>query len=171
MRGFILPAPASPVHVPSKHAGSDPEAFWLRPVMAITASMQPLPGRIVYAGSDFSHAILSRSSKEGLDHIVSHQVSAKRIWSGSKPVCKNHRAQFWQNTNGPLPLSHFQTRLHSFTDGLDHTVQNQTGSDWVLADCAGLIRKQASLQNHRARFWPTLPSRSGCFLGLSSIDH
>ena len=100
-----------------------------------------------------------------------HQVLAKRIWSGSKPVCKNHRAQFWQNTNGPLPLSHFQTRLHSFTDGPDHTVQNQTGSDWVLADCAGLIRKQASLQNHRARFWPTLPSRSGCFLGLSSIDH
>ena len=27
--------------IPSKHAGSDPEAFWLRPVMAITASMQP----------------------------------------------------------------------------------------------------------------------------------
>ena len=29
---------------PSKHAGSDPEAFLLRPVMAITASVQPESG-------------------------------------------------------------------------------------------------------------------------------
>ena len=40
---------------PSKHAGSDPEAFWLRPVMAITASVQPESDRIGYAGSDFLH--------------------------------------------------------------------------------------------------------------------
>ena len=40
---------------PSKHAGSDPETFWLRPVMAITASVQPESGRIGYAGSDFLH--------------------------------------------------------------------------------------------------------------------
>ena len=26
---------------PGKHAGSDSEAFWLRPIMAITASVQP----------------------------------------------------------------------------------------------------------------------------------
>ena len=94
-----------------------------------------------------------------------HQVLAKRIWSGSKPVCKNRRAQFWQNANGPPPVSHFQTRLHSFTDGPDHIVQNQPGSDWVLADCVGLgqtdpVRKQAGLQNHWACFWPALPSPS-----------
>ena len=34
---------------------------------------------------------------------------------------------------------HFQTRLHS-TDSLDHIVQNQPGSDLVLAACV--------------RFWP-----------------
>ena len=40
----------------SKHAGSDPEAVWLRPVTAITASVQPQSGRIVYyARSDFPH--------------------------------------------------------------------------------------------------------------------
>jgi len=27
---------------PSKHAGSDPEAFWLRPVMAIMSSLQTI---------------------------------------------------------------------------------------------------------------------------------
>ena len=41
--------------IPSRHAESDPEAFWIRPVMAITASVQPESGRIVYAGSDFPH--------------------------------------------------------------------------------------------------------------------
>ena len=30
---------------------------------------------------------------------------AKRIWSRSKPVCKNHRARFWQDTAGQLPVS------------------------------------------------------------------
>ena len=33
--------------LPSEHAGSDPEAFWFRPVMAITASVQPESGRVV----------------------------------------------------------------------------------------------------------------------------
>ena len=37
---------------PSKHAGSNPEAFWLQP---ITANMQPESGWIVYARSDFPH--------------------------------------------------------------------------------------------------------------------
>ena len=63
-----------------------------------------------------------------------------RSCSGSKPACKNHRARFWQNVTGPLPVSHFQTRLHSSTGGPNHTVQNRPGSDWVLADCV--------------RFWP-----------------
>ena len=33
--------------LPSEHAGSDPEAFWFRPVTAITVSVQPELGRIV----------------------------------------------------------------------------------------------------------------------------
>ena len=36
---------------PSKHAGSDLEAYWLRPVMAITASVQPESARMVYTRS------------------------------------------------------------------------------------------------------------------------
>ena len=39
----------------NKHAGSDPEAFLLRPVMAVTARVQPKSGWTVYAGSDFPH--------------------------------------------------------------------------------------------------------------------
>ena len=57
---------------PSKHAGSESEAFWLRPVMAITAIVQSESGRIIYnyAGSDFPHPTRFRSSKEGPDRIV-----------------------------------------------------------------------------------------------------
>jgi len=70
------------------------------------------------------------------------QVLAKRIWSGSKPMCRNHRARFWQNITGPLPVPHFETRLRSSTDGPDYIVPNQPGSDLVLA------------HTHSVRFWP-----------------
>ena len=42
---------------------------------------------------------------------------------------------FWQDATGPLPVSHFHTRFRSSTDVPDNTVQNQPGSDLVLADC------------------------------------
>ena len=61
--------------------------------------------------------------------------------SGSKLVCWNHVAQFWQDTASLLPVSNFQTWFCSTTDVLDNTVQNQPWSDLVLADCV--------------RFWPT----------------
>ena len=70
----------------------------------------------------------------------SGQGLAKHIWSGSKPVCRNH-----------LTVSHFQTRFRSFaTDVSDNTVQNQPGSVLVLADCV--------------RFWPngSGPEESRC---------
>ena len=72
------------------------------------------------------------------------QVLDKHTWTGSKLVCKNHRAQFWQNTNIWLPVSHFQTQLHSYTDGSDHIVQNQPGSDLVLADCQASAERSLS---------------------------
>ena len=40
----------------------DLEAFYLRPVMAITASVQPESSRIVYVGSDFPHPFQLRFS-------------------------------------------------------------------------------------------------------------
>ena len=55
---------------PSKHAGSHPEVFWLWPVMAIMASLQPELGWIVYAGSDFLDCFQFWFSKEGMGHTV-----------------------------------------------------------------------------------------------------
>ena len=101
---------------PSKHAGSDPETFRLRPVMAITASVQPQSGRIVHAGSDFPQPFQFRFSKEGMDYIVQKNKNKKQTkttttknpnpnwmaWSGfgleasqMHLVCKNPPARFW----------------------------------------------------------------------------
>ena len=59
------------------------------------------------------------------------------IWSGSKLTCRNHRA--W-----------FLATVRSSTDVPDRTVQNQPGSNLVLADCV--------------RFWPngSNPEASWC---------
>ena len=67
------PSNAELIYIPSKHDGSDPEAFWLQPVMAIKASVQPESGRIVYAGSDFQHPFQFHFSKEGMGHTVQNQ--------------------------------------------------------------------------------------------------
>ena len=58
----------------------------------------------------------------------------KRIWSGSKRVCRNQQARFLPDRYRPATSSHFQTRFCSSTDVTDNIVQNQPGSDLVLAD-------------------------------------
>ena len=110
--------------IPSKHARSNPEAFWLWPVMAITASMQPELGRIVYARSDFSHPFQLHFSKEGMDHIVQNRPGSDldglvRVWPNASGLEASWCAGiigpgFWQDATGPLPVSHFQTRFPFF---------------------------------------------------------
>ena len=136
-----------PRNTPSKHAGSDQEAFWLLPVMA---SMQPESARIVYARSDFSHPFQFCFSKEGMDHIAQNRPGFNldglvRVWPNSSGLEASRYAGiiwpgFWQDATGLLLVSHFQTLFRSSTDVPDNIVSNQPGSDLVLADCV--------------RFWP-----------------
>ena len=99
--------------------------------------------------SDFPHPIQFRFSREGSYCAKPTQIRsgwpgqslAKRIWSGSKPVCRNQRARFLAIHNRPrYQFPHFQARFCSSTDVPDNIVQSQPGSDLVLADCV--------------RFWP-----------------
>ena len=91
-------------------------------------------------------------SKEGMDHIVQNRRGSDLdglVWSNASGLEASRFAGiiwpgFWQDATGPLPFSHFQTRFRSSTDVPDNIVQNQPGSDLVLADCV--------------RFWP---NRSG----------
>ena len=130
---------------PNKHTGSDPEGFWLRPVMAITASVQPESGRIVYAGSDFPHPFQLGFSKEGVDRIVQNRPGSDldglvRVW----PNASSPEASWCVGIIGPTSW------FRSSTDVPDNTVQNQPISDLVLADCV--------------RFWPngSGPEASRC---------
>ena len=57
------------------------------------------------------------------------QGLTKHIWSGSKPVCRNHPARFWQDATGPLPVSHLQTRFRSSTGVPDNNLLFKTSPD------------------------------------------
>ena len=130
---------------PSKHAGSHREGFCLRPVMAITASVQPESVRILYAGSDFPHPFQFRFYKEGMGHAVQNRPGSDldglvRVWLNSSCMKASWCAGFiwpgfWQDATGPLPVSYFQTRFRSATDVPNNIIQNQPGSDLVLAHC------------------------------------
>ena len=107
--------------------------------------MQPESGRIVYAESDFPHLFQLRFSKEGIDGIVQNRPGSDlnalvMVWPSASGLETGRCAGFvwpgfWQDVTGLLPVSHFQTRFRSSTDISDNIVQNQPGSDLVLANC------------------------------------
>ena len=142
---------------PSKHAGSDSEAFWLRPGMAITAS-ELESGRIVR--SDFPHPIRFCFFLKKAWTILCKPTRVRSGWPGqvwvnasgpeASQCARIIEPGYWKNATSPLPVSHFQTRLYPSTDGPDPIMQNQPGSDSVLADCV--------------RFWPngSGPEASRC---------
>ena len=128
--------------------------------MAITASVQPVSGRIVYAGSDFLHPFQYRFPKKAW---IIRRTDPDPIWMACAGFGQTHldwKQAGVQESLGPVsgrtqparyqPVSHFQTRFRSSTDVPDNIVQNQTGSDLVLADCV--------------RFWPngSGPEASQC---------
>ena len=137
----------------------------------VTASVQPVSGLIVYASSDFPYPIQFRFPKEGLDHTAQNQPGSDldglvRVWPNASGLeaswCAGIiRPGFWQDATDPLPVSHFQTRFRSSTDVPDNTVQNQPGSDLVLADCvrfwpngSGPEARLCARITDPVRFWP-----------------
>ena len=136
------------------------KAFWLRPVMAASANEQQESARIVCARSDFPHPFQFRFSEEGMGQIAQNRPGSGldglvRVWPNASGLEASRCAGiiwpgFWQDVTGPRPVSQFQTLFRSSTGVPDNIVQNQPGSDLVLADCA--------------RFWPngSGPEASRC---------
>ena len=95
------------------------------------------------------------------------QGLAKHIWSRSKMVCRNHPARFLAKRNLPATSFPLLDSVPFSTDVTDNIVQDQPGSDLVLADCVSLLSKRIRsgskpmCKNHPANFWPVLPSQSG----------
>ena len=114
--------------------------------MAFTASVQPESGRIympdptsrIRFSSIFpkkAWIILAVQNRPGSD-----LNGLVRVWPNTSGPEASWSAGiigpgFWQDATGLLPVSDFLTRFRSSTDVLDNTVQNQPGSDLVLADC------------------------------------
>ena len=119
-----------------KHAGSDQEAFWLWPVMAITASVQPESDRIVYAGSDFPHPFQLRISEKGMGHTVQNRLGSDldglaRVWLNVSGLEASRCAGiiwpgFWQGCN--RPATSFPTfRLGSILPQTSRIILCKTG--------------------------------------------
>ena len=92
--------------------------------------------------------IAQNQSECNLDGLV-------RVWSNASGLEAGRCTGiiwlgFWLDTTGPLPVFHLQTWFRTSTDIPDNLVQNQPGSDLVLADCV--------------RFWPDSsgPEASQC---------
>ena len=146
-----------------KHFGYS-QLWPLRP-----ACSQNRAGSYNYARADIPRAFQFRFSKEcaKLTWIRSGcpgQGLAKHIWSGSKPVCRNHLARFLAGRN--RPATSFPTfRLGSVLPQTSRTTLCKTspGSCLVLADCVWFwpngsgtdpVRKQAGvLRIIRPGFW------------------
>ena len=107
--------------------------------MAVTASVQAGsgPNDRIYAGTCVVHIVqnLPGSDLDGLVRIWPNSSGLEACW------CAGIIGPgFWQDAIGPLPVSLFPTRFRFSTDVPDNIVQNQIGSDLVLAHCV--------------RFWP-----------------
>ena len=149
----------------------------LRPVMAITASVQPESGRIVYAGSDFPHPFPFYFSKEGMDHIAQNRPGSDLDgWWGFGQIHLVWNQAGVQESSDPVS-GRTQSASYQFSTFWLSSVHPQTtriilcakparirfSSGWL---CQVLTKRTWSgskpmCKNHPARFWPMLPSRSG----------
>ena len=175
-------------NAPSKHAGSNPEVFWLWPVMAITASLQPELGWIVYAGSNFLDCFQFWFSEEGMGHTVQNWPGSDldglvRVWLNSLGLKASWYAGiigpgFWQDATSLLLVSHFEIRLRSSTDVPDNIIytkpaQIQFSSGWLCR--TDPVWKKAIVQetsgpllaNTSQLIWPRCESDLACLRGLS----
>ena len=130
-------------------------------------------GPYIHAGSDFPHLIWFRFSKEGMGHSVQNRPGSDldglaRVWLNSSGLKASWwagtiRPGFWQEANGLLPVSHFQTQFCFPTDIPDNIIQNQPGSDLVLVDCARFGPNRSGLEESQCArtIWP---ASGQCFL-------
>ena len=152
----------------SEHAGPDSEAFFgygqLRPVMAITASVQPVSGRIVYMPGPSSRIRFgSVFPKKALIVLCKTDPALTWMaWSGFGRTRLVRKQASVQESSGPVLAECTEPDRYQFpasrlgsvllpTALLRRSVQNQPGSDLVLADCVrsvwpnGYIRKQVGV--------------------------
>ena len=129
----------------------------------------------IYVGSNFLYPIWFRFSKEGLDHIVRKRPGSDldgliRFWPNASGPEASRCARIigpcvWQNATSLPPGYHFQIRLCSSTDGLNHIVLNQAGFDFGSGWLCQVLAKRIQ-SGSKPFFW--LQESSGPILANAS---
>ena len=168
--------------IPSKHAGSGPEAFFitasyshygqlwpLRPVIAITASVQPESARVVYfARSDSPHPFQFRFFQRRHGLYCAKPARIRSSWPGqgaSRCAGKDQRGPVSGRTQ-PTRKQFPTFRLGSVLSQTSWIILCKTSPYpiFVLADCVRFAPNGSGpeakpvCKDHPARFWPVLPS-------------
>ena len=129
------------------------------------ACVPPESGWIIHAWSNFPLLFLQRRPRSCCAELIRvwsgwpGQVLGKHIWSRSKPVCKNHRAQVLAEHNWPTTGFPLSDLLAFFNRWPGTYCAKLPGSNLVLADCVMFFAKRIRsggkpvCKNHRARFW------------------
>ena len=99
--------------------------------------------RSVFSTEGMDHIVQNRpgSDVDGLVRICCGWPCQDLMWMALSSGQEASRCAgiigpgFRQDATGPLPVSHFWIRFRSSTDVPDNIIQNQPGSDLVLADC------------------------------------
>ena len=132
--------------VPSNHAGSIRKCtgygqLWpLRPACGQNraGSYMPDPTSRIRFSSVFPKKAWTILCKTDPGPIrMAWSGFGQHIWSGSKPVRRNHGARFLAERNRPATSLPLRSWFGSSTDGPDHVMRNQPGSDLALAASVG----------------------------------
>ena len=144
-----VPYPGKVIRNPVNRPDPIRKRFGYGQFMAITASVQPESGRIVYAGSDFSHPFQPRFFRRRYGSYCGEPTRIRSGWPGqvlAKRICsvlspQTSRIILCKTSLGPIQ---FWLTVPGF---------GPNGSGPEASQCVQ--------ENHPARFWPTFPSRSG----------
>ena len=145
--------------------------------MAVTARIGPdhisSPTSCIRFSSIFSN--------KGMDHTLQNWPGSDldglvRVWPNASGQVASRCAGiiepgFWQDAPNPLPVSHFQARLHPSTDVPGTIVQNQPGSNLVLADCVRFWPNRFSLEASQCAIIIQPASGQRFQAGLNRICH
>ena len=139
----------------------------------------------IYVGFYFPHQIQFRFSKEGLDYILQNRPGSDldgfvRFGPNASgleaSLCQGIIGPgFWQDATGPLPVSHFQTRLRSSTDGPEKycvkpaRIQLGSGRLCHVFGQTDPIRKQAGLEDSSGLLLSLLFNSCGHCLVILSL--
>ena len=161
-------------HNPSKHARSDSEAFWLCPVMAVMASMQPESNHMLDPSSCIRFQFPSSKEKPG-SYCTQNQPRSNldglfRFWPNASGSEASQRPRIIGPTSGRTQPAHYEVPTFKLSCMLTQTAwialcKTSPHPIWFWLTVPGFGQTdpvcKPVCKNHWAHLWLILPSRPG----------